>query len=278
LENIEETLKTLTNYKNPTNIIKVIDYGTHFVSKNHKILYYIMEQFKGDSLKKISITKKQEIQNYLTISECVLNAVQELNNKVGLIHLDIKPDNILINRDTGECKLIDFDLAKNIKSPLKLDADFYLAPLNLLIDDQAYENSSKIDEYKTGLALTTLLLGKQAKKLFKTDTLQDMINPYLSKKFNLEKVSGSLNYSLKDMITKHLKSLITNGTKGSRKGEIFAENLVQFFYDFLMNLINHDPKKRDFNTAFILLKSKELEISELIKKEYSPGKPYDIKK
>ena len=87
---------------------------SYFIFRGEKYYYYVMEYLPGedvgDLLSKI-VLKKSTIQ--LILAETLL-AVLYLH-KIGIIHHDIKPENILISKE-GHFKLSDFGLSKTLKN------------------------------------------------------------------------------------------------------------------------------------------------------------------
>ncbi len=87
------------------NIIKIID----LVEDNNK--YAIIEEdFGGVSLKDMLKTKPLGLKSFLQISSKVSETLG-LIHKNNIIHLDIKPDNILINSELSEVKISDFGIS-----------------------------------------------------------------------------------------------------------------------------------------------------------------------
>ena len=110
--------KNLSNtLKNEQNILKQIDsqylVNSYFIFKDKKNYYFVMEYLPGGDvytlLSKNNLPKKT-IQ--LIVAETIL-AVNYLHN-IGIIHHDIKPENILITAK-GHFKLSDFGLSKSLE-------------------------------------------------------------------------------------------------------------------------------------------------------------------
>ncbi|MCK4763171.1 MAG: DUF1016 family protein [Candidatus Aminicenantes bacterium] len=76
--------------------------------------YLIMEFIEGKSLDAL-ITEKKRLQfkEILKISGAILPAVGYMHEN-GLIHRDLKPDNILLEKETGRIVIIDFSIARDI--------------------------------------------------------------------------------------------------------------------------------------------------------------------
>ncbi|MCX5848881.1 MAG: diguanylate cyclase [Deltaproteobacteria bacterium] len=87
------------------NIIKILD----LVENNDK--YAIIEEdFGGVSLKEILKTKELGLKSFLQISSKVSETLGLIHKK-NIIHLDIKPDNILVNSQLSEVKIADFGIS-----------------------------------------------------------------------------------------------------------------------------------------------------------------------
>ena|GEM_PF-6987672 len=101
----------MTGQLNHPNIIKVYDVGRSTTG----ICYYAMEFVEGESLRNIVEREgKLAPPRVLRLIEEVTRALEHAQ-KHGIIHRDIKPDNILIDTH-GNVKLADLGLAKDVDS------------------------------------------------------------------------------------------------------------------------------------------------------------------
>jgi len=87
------------------NIIKIFDLVEH--DDKYAI---IEEDFGGESIKETLKIEKFGLKSFLQISSKVSETLG-LIHKNNIIHLDIKPDNILINSEKGEVKITDFGIS-----------------------------------------------------------------------------------------------------------------------------------------------------------------------
>ncbi len=80
-------------------------------------IYLVLELFRALNIKNFISNDLLGVQVRLRkIIDCTSLALQHMHEK-GWIHLDVKPDNILLNR-SSEVKLIDFSLSKKVKGML----------------------------------------------------------------------------------------------------------------------------------------------------------------
>lgn len=107
LKRFVEEARALAKIKNLAGVVNVRD----FFSANGTA-YIVMEFLDGVSLKKYLQRKggKISVDEVLTIMRPVMDSLTQVH-KLGLIHRDISPDNILITK-YNEVKLIDFGAAK----------------------------------------------------------------------------------------------------------------------------------------------------------------------
>lgn len=107
LKRFVEEARALAKIKNLAGVVNVRD----FFSANGTA-YIVMEFLDGVSLKKYLQRKggKISVEEILTIIRPVMDSLTQVH-KIGLIHRDISPDNILITK-YNEVKLIDFGAAK----------------------------------------------------------------------------------------------------------------------------------------------------------------------
>ncbi len=70
----------------------------------------ILEDFGGQSVSELLKTKKIQLQEFLTLAISLVETLSQVH-KVGIIHKDIKPSNIIINPETREVKITDFSIA-----------------------------------------------------------------------------------------------------------------------------------------------------------------------
>ncbi|MCD6380344.1 protein kinase [bacterium] len=156
VKRFEREAKTLATLDHQ-NIVSIIDYG-----EDKNAYFIVMQYIDGISLRDvISEVGALPLEISLGIIEQVINGISYAHQK-GIIHRDIKPGNILINKD-GTVKIADFGLSRFqddttlTRTGVSLGSPHYMAPEQLtdeIIDNQA-------DIYSTGLVLFEMLTGKK---------------------------------------------------------------------------------------------------------------------
>ena len=107
-------VKAINSLRHP-NIINIVDYG----KEQSGMLYLVMEHLPGKTLKKI--IKKEFPLDPKRICEVliqVLGALEQAHDS-GIIHCDLKPDNLMVEKVAGQpdfVKVLDFGIAK-VKGP-----------------------------------------------------------------------------------------------------------------------------------------------------------------
>ncbi len=84
----------------------------HYACQDEKYIYLAMPFFQNGSLRKKISNFNLTVREIITYSTQFLSGLHNIHSK-GLIHFDIKPDNILLSA-RGEAMLSDFGLAKQI--------------------------------------------------------------------------------------------------------------------------------------------------------------------
>lgn len=145
---------------NHAGIVTVFDQGIY-----DGIPYLTMEYIEGSNLRKrIKERGTFAIGDALKNTELILRALGSAH-KIGLIHRDMKPENILINH-RGSLLITDFGLARVMSDvSLTVDGTFfgtpsYVAPESLESDSSA-EVDVTVDCYAVGLILYELIAGVQ---------------------------------------------------------------------------------------------------------------------
>lgn len=139
------------------NIVSVYDVGC---SENNEH-YLIMEYIEGHTLKEI-IQKKAplSLDRSLDYIHQILAGLNHAHS-YGVIHRDIKPQNIMITND-GQVKIMDFGLAMNLTdTTITYDTSifgsvYYIAPEIA----QKGSGDERVDLYSTGIVLYEMLTGK----------------------------------------------------------------------------------------------------------------------
>lgn len=151
-EYYEEAKKLYTS--SHSNVVRV-NYGCS--DADH--IYIAMPYYKNGSLKSLAATKNLTIREVIRYSVQFLSGLHNIHSK-GLIHFDIKPDNILLS-DSNEALLSDFGLAKATNS-------FGFANPNQIyskqIPPESFDSTDKtllFDIYQSGITLYRLLNGEQ---------------------------------------------------------------------------------------------------------------------
>jgi serine/threonine-protein kinase len=138
------------------NIVSVYDVG-----EDNNLHYIVMEYIEGQSLKDyitdnspLSFTEAIEF----TIQIC--NAIGYAHSK-GLIHRDIKPQNILLTKN-AEIKVTDFGIAKGLGDATLTQAGYTLGTVHYFSPEQAQGRPAvaQSDLYSIGIVLYEMLTGR----------------------------------------------------------------------------------------------------------------------
>lgn len=159
----EVEAKAASNLSHP-NTIRVYDHGNE-----GKLLWMVMELLDGISLERaLNIERAIEPRRLIGLMRQVCSSLAEAHGK-GLVHRDLKPDNIFLNRAGGEAdfvKVLDFGVAK-LKDPkfgsekltqagMIFGTPRYMSPEQA----RAKELDERSDIYALGVIMFECLTGK----------------------------------------------------------------------------------------------------------------------
>lgn len=138
------------------NIVNIYDVG----EEDH-ILYMVMEYIDGYTLKEYIQQKgRLEVEEAIEIMKQLTQAISHAHAN-GLIHRDIKPQNILIDR-FGNVKVTDFGIAIALSATSLTQTNSILGSVHYLSPEQARGGmaTKKSDIYSLGIVFYELLTGQ----------------------------------------------------------------------------------------------------------------------
>lgn len=146
-------------------------------------LVLVMEDFGGQSLKDFITAHRLNLLEFLQIARQLAETLGQLHQQ-SIIHKDIKPQNIIINRETGQVKIADFSLAtllsresQSVSNPNLLEGTLaYMSPeqtgrMNRSID-------SRTDFYSLGVTFYEMLTGELP---FPTSDPMELVHSHIAK-------------------------------------------------------------------------------------------------
>jgi predicted ATPase/class 3 adenylate cyclase/tRNA A-37 threonylcarbamoyl transferase component Bud32 len=179
---------------------KVIDLVTF---ENKPVL--VMEDIGGITLAEFFRTTKFNIASFLEIAIKVADILSRIHAR-NIMHKNINPYNIIINKDTGDIRIIDFAISAKLShertsahNPNILEGSlFYMSPeqtgrMNRSID-------YRTDMYSLGITFYELLTGRLP---YQTDDPMELLHCHIAKKIKpLTEISPSIPKVLSDIVLK----------------------------------------------------------------------------
>lgn len=179
---------------NHPNIVKVID----FISANNTY-YYVMDYIDGENLNDyLKHHKMSEKEATDTISE-VAKALQYMHEEKHMLHLDLKPGNIMRRNSDGHIFLIDFGLSKHYSedgvpetsTSVGLGTPGY-APIEQANIKSVKQFKRTLDIYSLGATFYKLLTGNIPPSADELVSDKDIIKDELEKITNNETIVSTI--------------------------------------------------------------------------------------
>lgn len=172
IKRFEQECRIMARVEHP-NVVTIYDAG----SINATQPYIVMEYLRGDSLGDLlHLRGPIHVKSALEIILQCCNGL-EAAHKAGIIHRDIKPDNVVIldrNEHRDWVKLVDFGIARLVDATEKVTADGiavgtldYMAPEQL----EGYQADERSDLYSLSVLLFESLTGKMPYEAINTRAL-----------------------------------------------------------------------------------------------------------
>eukprot|EP01025_Chloroclados_australasicus_P066181 TRINITY_DN906_c0_g1_i1.p1 TRINITY_DN906_c0_g1~~TRINITY_DN906_c0_g1_i1.p1 ORF type:complete len:402 (-),score=19.73 TRINITY_DN906_c0_g1_i1:457-1662(-) len=260
--------------KGAKNCVRIVD---SFTVKNGSNEYYpiIVTEMLGLSLKRLSDFQTQAcaegvpcnvVKNW---TKQILSGLNFLHNDLGIIHMDLKPDNILLKQPCpkrmgsgylnaayqSEVKIVDFG---NVSKPGQFESNIvpqtpvYRSPEALL----GYPHDSSMDMWSLGCLVYELVTGEPLFNFSLTsgDLNQQLVYQMVKflglppKKFAVGGMYSKQYFTKQGKLLKHRSCTIRGSLRHllkERHSHVFeCEQDADLLLDFITSCLRWDPKKR----------------------------------
>ena len=157
---------------NHPNIITVYEIG-HVGSEETATPYFVTELIEGKTLKQYALENRLKLADILELAIQIASALAAAH-AAGIVHRDIKPDNIMVRSD-GYVKVLDFGLAKPNRDSSSVDSEAetqalvdtdpgtVMGTVNYMSPEQARgtELDARSDIWSLGVVLYELITGQK---------------------------------------------------------------------------------------------------------------------
>lgn len=242
---------------NHPNVVQIYDVG----DENGKY-YIVMEYVEGITLKQLLLKRKRlTVSEVVDISKQIVKGIDHAHSK-HIVHRDIKPHNILVQRD-GTIKITDFGIAVTLNDTILTQTNSILGSVHYLPPEQINGNiaDTKSDIYSIGVLLYELLTGELP---FNGDSAVTIALMHVKNKFpSVREVDPSIPQSLDNII-------IRATAKNPKNRFVSAEEMLSELRNFDKNsqtsklVLDNSMEEKTIN--MLLNNSEDVDYVEPIKK------------
>lgn len=125
------------------------------------IYYIIMEYIPGKDLQNmIQMTKQLSTETALSVAKQICDGLSEAHG-LGVVHRDLKPGNIMIDRD-GNVSILDFGIARSLESKGATESGYLIGTPEYMSPEQAQDKGvdHRSDIYSLGVILYEMVTGQ----------------------------------------------------------------------------------------------------------------------
>ena len=123
-------------------------------------LALVMEELSGRPLDEVLRSQRLELRTALQIGASLAGVLERLHH-AGVIHKDVKPQNVLVDLDTGEAMLVDLGAASRVSSDEREPSDIIEGTLAYASPEQTGRMNRRVDHrtdlYSLGVSLYEML-------------------------------------------------------------------------------------------------------------------------